>query len=266
MKKSLFFAVTLAAMLFAACGDNKTAQTTEEASAEKSFEQEQIEASIMQNFDSLAAQVAQLKQLPIRKKDGIVTLTEDEMKVKPDYLLKADISEQATTLAEKYRLLSAMQIDKEIAALYEMPTQEYENEIAKLVVDINDPSFKAIEGTTDVYETSQELYNAMNENGRINYYWQIVSTALVEQLYVVSQNSDKFLTAFDDEAAFNISLRVALIQDAIERLTEYDPEVTPVAEALKPLSVINAVNVSELKEQLESAKEKIAAARNSLVG
>ena len=106
----------------------------------------------------------------------------------------------------------------------------------------------------------------MNENGRINYFWQIVSTALVEQLYVVSQNTDKFLSAFDDETASNMSYRMILIQDAINRLTEYDPEVTPVAEALEPLNVINATSVSELKEQLESAKDQIAAARQSLVG
>ena len=163
-------------------------------------------------------------------------------------------------------MLSALQIDKEIAELYEMPTTEYENRIASLFVDINDPSFKAIEGNSDVYETTQELYNAMNENGRINYFWQIVSTALVEQLYVVSQNTDKFLAAFDDETASNMSYRMILIQDAINRLTEYDPEVTPVAEALEPLNVINATSVSELKEQLESAKDQIAAARQSLVG
>ena len=94
----------------------------------------------------------------------------------------------------------------------------------------------------------------------------IVSTALVEQLYVVSQNTDKFLAAFDDETASNMSYRMILIQDAINRLTEYDPEVTPVAEALEPLNVINATSVSELKEQLESAKDQIAAARQSLVG
>ena len=234
MKKSSFFAVALATMVFAACGGKKTTQNAEEVSAEISFEQEQIEASIKQNFDSLATQVGNLKQLPIRKKDGVITLSEEEMKVKPDYLLDPNISEKATTLAEKYRMLSALQIDKEIAELYEMPTTEYENRIASLFVDINDPSFKAIEGNSDVYETTQELYNAMNENGRINYFWQIVSTALVEQLYVVSQNTDKFLAAFDDETASNM--------------------------------FINATSVSELKEQLESAKDQIAAARQSLVG
>lgn len=265
MKKSSFFAVALATMVFAACGGKKTTQNAEEVSAEISFEQEQIEASIKQNFDSLATQVGNLKQLPIRKKDGVITLSEEEMKVKPDYLLDPNISEKATTLAEKYRMLSALQIDKEIAELYEMPTTEYENRIASLFVDINDPSFKAIEGNSDVYETTQELYNAMNENGRINYFWQIVATSLVEQLYVTSQNTDKFIAAFNDDAAANVTFRIILIQDALNRLTEYDPELAPVAKAIEPLTVLNAVTVDELKAQMVEAKEKIAEARASLL-
>lgn len=265
MKKLSFLAVALTAMIFAACGGNKTAQTAENVDTVKSFEQQQLEASIKQNFDSLASEIGKLKQLPIRKKDGMITLTEEEMQVKPNYLLEPGIAEETTTLAEKYRVLSAMQVDKEIADLYGMSTQEYENEIAKLLVDINDPSFKSIENTDNIYEATEELYNAMDENGRINFFWQIVATSLVEQLYVISQNTDKFLTAFDDDAASNVSLRVILIQDAINRLTQYDPEIIPVAEAFDPLTVINATNVPELKSQLDSAKDQIAAARNSLL-
>ena len=105
----------------------------------------------------------------------------------------------------------------------------------------------------------------MEENGRINFFWQIASTALIEQLYVISQNTDKFLTAFDDNAASNVSLRIILIQDALNRLTEYDPEIIPVAEAFDPLTVINAITVDELRDQLNDAKDQIAEARNRLI-
>ena len=265
MKKLSFLAVALTAMIFAACGGNKSNQSIEEADTLKTFQQEQIEAAIKLNFDSLAVQVGKLKQLPIRMKDGKIALTDEEMQVKPNYLLEPGIAEKATMLAEQYRVLTALQVDREIASLYDMPVADYDNEIAKLVVDINDPSFKAVEGSSDIYEASQDLYNAMDENGRINFFWQIVSTSLVEQLYVVSQNTDKFLSAFDDEAAANVSLRIILIQDAINRLTEYDPEIIPVAEAFDPLTAINATTVDELKNQLDDSKDLIAAARRGLL-
>lgn len=265
MKQVKFFAVALATVIVASCGGNKQAQNAETADSLKSFEQQQIEASIKLNIDSLAAQMAQLKQLPIRQKDGMIVLTEEERQVKPNYLLAPSLAEQATTLAEQYRVLSAFQVDKEIAELYGMPTADFENQIAKLLVDINDPSFDVLEDKSDIYEASSDLYKAMEENGRINFFWQIAATALVEQMYIISENTDKFLTAFDDNTASNVSLRVILIQDALNRLTEYDPEIIPVAEAFDPLTVINAVTVAELKDQLNDAKDEIAAARNSLL-
>jgi len=266
MKKLTIFAVALAATVFAACGGKKSAETTEETVAEKSFEQEQVEASIKMHLDSLASAVGQLKQLPIVKKDGEgLTLTDEEKQVKPDYLLDPAVAENATTLAEKYRMLSALSVDRKIAELYDMPTDDYSKAITKLAADINDPSFKEVEDTGSIFETTEALYKAMNENGRINYFWQLVATSLVEELFVTTQNTEKFISVFDDESASNVTFRIVLLTDAVDRLAKYDPEFEPVAEAVKPLQVLNAINVDQLKQQLAEAKEQIVAARNTLV-
>ena len=266
MKKLSIFAVALAATIFASCGGNKKANTTEEAESQKSFEQEQVEASIKMHVDSLAASIGQLKQLPIMQdEDGTFKLSDEEKQVKPDYLLAPATAENATTLAEKYRMLSALTVDKNIAKLYDMPTEDYDKAIAKLAADINDPSFKAIENTYGIYATSTALYDAMNENGRINYFWQLAAASLVEELYITSQNSEKFLAAFDDKAAEDVTFRIVLVTDAITRLAEYDPEFEPVAKAIEPLIVLNAISVDQLKSQLAEAKENIVAARNNLV-
>lgn len=265
MKKLSILAVAFAALTFVACGGKKTTDNVEGQDSVKSFEQEQIEAAIKMHFDSLASELGKLKQLPVVQKDGVIKLTDAEKQVKPDYLLDVAAADNAMTLSEKYRVLSALQVDKEVAKLYDMETEDLDKAIAKLVADINDPSFKSIEGSSDVYETAQELYDAMNQNGRINYFWQIVASSLVEQLYVTSQNTEKFISAFTDEAAANVTFRIILIQDALNRLTEYDPEIAPVAEAIAPLTVLNAVTVDEFKAQLADAKEKIVASRNALV-
>ena len=265
MKKLSILAVAFAALTFAACGGNKGTQNTEEKDSVKSFEQEQIEASIKMHFDSLASELGKLKQLPIVMKDGSITLTDQEKQVKPDYLLNLAAADNAMTLSEKYRVLSAIEVDKEVAKLYEMPTDEYDKVITKLAADINDPSFKSFDEGASVYEATQALYDAMNENGRINYFWQIVATSLVEQLYITSQNDEKFIAAFTDDAAANATFRIILIQDALNRLTEYDPELAPVAQAIEPLTVLNATTVGELKTQLAEAKEKIVASREALV-
>ena len=267
MKKLSFFAVALTAMVFAACG-NKTAQNTESADTiVKSFEQEQIEASIKMQFDSLAAEVGKLNMAPFLESDGNggLKLTKEELQVKPDYLLAPSVAENATVLAEKYRILAALGVDKKVAKLYEMPLDEYQTAITKLAADINDPSFQKIEDNSSIAETTEDLYNAMNENGRINYFWQVASASLVEQLYLANQNSDRFLSTFTDETAANTTFRVVLILDALKRLSAYDPEVKTVYDALAPLDVLNATTVSELKNQLAEAKDKIDNARKALI-
>ena len=105
----------------------------------------------------------------------------------------------------------------------------------------------------------------MNQNGRINYFWQIASAALVEQLYVVCQNKDKFLSTFTDDTAANVTFRIILILDATNRLSQYDPEIQPVAAAMTPLEHLNATTVKELKEQMNEMKAEIEAARKALV-
>ena len=266
MKKLTFFAAIIAAMAFTACGGNKGAQTAEETDSIKAFEQEQVEAKIKLELDSLAAEVGRLKNLPIVRggEDG-VQLTAEEKKVKPDYLLAPSVAEDATTVAEKYRILSALSVDKAVANLYEMPVEEYEAAISKLAADINDPSFKVVDDASTIFETGQKLYDAMNENGRINYFWQLVASSLVEEIYVITQNTEKFITAFDDDSAANVTFRIVLLSDAVSRLSEYDPEFEPVAKAVDALSPLNAISVDQLKAQLEEAKEKIAEARAELL-
>ena len=169
MKKLTIVAVAFAAIVFAACGGKKSANNAEEADSLKSFEQQQIEASIKMHMDSIASEISKMKQPTfIQEDNGGLSLTKEEKQVKPDYLLPANVAEEAATLAEKYRILSALGVDKRIAKLYDMPTDEYEKSIAKLIADINDPSFKNLENQSDVFETTGKLYEQMEKNGRIN--------------------------------------------------------------------------------------------------
>ena len=81
MKKLSILAVAFAAIVFASCGGQKSGQNNEGADSLKSFEQEQIEASIKMHFDSLASELGKLKQLPIMEKNGSLKLTDEEKQV-----------------------------------------------------------------------------------------------------------------------------------------------------------------------------------------
>ena len=265
MKKLSILAAAFAAIVFSACG-NKTAQNVESADSTKSFEQSQIEANIKMQIDSIAVEFSKIDQPPFFKttKEGI-QISEEGKLVKPDYLLAASVAEEAVTLAEKYRVMTALSIDKKVAELYEMPTEDYEKAIGKLAAEINDPSFKVMENPGAVFETTSALYDEMEKNGRINYFWQIAAAALVEQLNVISQTQDQFLSPFTDETAANVTFRTVLILDAVNRLAQYDPDIEPVAQAIAPLSALNASTVAEMKEQMTNMKDMIITARKALI-
>jgi len=264
MKKLTILA--LAAIVFAACGGHKNVESSEETDTLKTFEQRQIESSIKIHLDSLATELGNLKRPEfLTETDGKFQLTKQEKQVKPTYLLDASIADEAVTLAEKYRVLAALGIDRRIARLYEMPEDAYNKSISKLLADIDDPSFKNVKSGGDLFEASAVLYQAMEENGRINYYWQMAASSLVEEIYFVSQNQEKFLSTFTDETASNVSFRVNLLIDALNHLSQYDSEISPVASVMAPLEQLNATTVEELKEQMDSLKSEIEGARKALI-
>ena len=266
MKKLSIIAVVFAAVVIASCGGTNKSSQNVEADSTKSFEQSQIEANIKMQIDSIAVEFSKIEQPPFFKatKEGI-QISEEAKLVKPDYLLAATVADEAVTIAEKYRVLAALSVDKKVAELYEMPTEDYEKAIGKLAADINDPSFKVIENPGAVFETTSALYEEMEKNDRLNYFWHIAAAALVEQLNVISQTQDQFLTPFTDETAANVTYRIILILDAVNRLSQYDPDIKPVAEAIAPLDALNATTVAEMSEQMTSMKDQIAAARKALI-
>ena len=78
-------------------------------------------------------------------------------------------------------------------------------------------------------------------------------------------NAEKFLEGYDDEDVANITFRIVLILDAIDRLSVYDAEIQGLADAIQPLKKINATTVDELKKELAEIKDELAEARANIL-
>ena len=269
MKKLTLVALALAAMVFASCGNktNGNADGQDSDTIAKSFDQQQIEASVKMHLDSIAAEISTKKFTPLYQamNDGEITLTADEKKVKPDYLLDAAVANDLQTILQKYAAFSFLTTDKAVAKLYEMDTKPYEEALAKLTADINDPALAKLQDKGTFQQIEKSIYEEEEKAGRINFFWVATCAATVEQLYIASQNADKFLQGYDDEAVSNITFRVVLILDAIDRLSVYDAEIQGLAEAIQPLKKINATTVDELKKELNEIKDELAQSRQSLL-
>ena len=265
MKKILFFAAALV-LAMASCGNKQQQTTSEEQDSIKAFEQSQIEASIKIQLDSLAAAAQKLKGIPgiQNMKDGI-QLTEEEKMVKPTYLMDPAEVGDLQTLSEKYRALAMLFVDKKVAEAYDMDITGYEEAISKLLAEVNDPALGALNANTTYEENISALYEAEEAAQRINLFWEMTTASTVEQVYVLCQNIDKYITAIDDEAAENITFRMILLTDAMDRLSDYDSNVAELNDAIQPLKILDAMSTAQLKKQLEELKGDIEVVRRSLL-
>lgn len=265
MRKVFFAAIAIVAAGLASCGGNKTEQSSALEDSVVEFVQSELKAEMILELDSLLDEVSQCKAPAfVKSGDSGISLTDEEKKVKPDYLLDPKSATNATLLSEKYRALTALRIDRNVASLYGMDVAGYDEAISTLLADINDPALKASMENTDEADI-KTLYAAEKEAGRINFVWQCLATSTVESLFITAQNVDKFTSTLDDEAAANITKRLAHVSVSANALVDFDSDFKPVAESINLLKDVNATNAADFRVQLKDQKEAIENARNMLV-
>lgn len=258
MKKLTFIAAAAAALVLASCG-GRNANADQPQNDTVSFEQSQIEQKIMVELDSIADIYTNLPAVSGVLKNGKITLSDDEIKAKPTYLMDVKSIDDLSLLSQKYRALGVLSVDAKVAELYKMDIDAYKAAITKIATDVNDPSIKFNDNFTA--EDFKARYTSAKENGRLNFFWETATAAVIEQLFVISQNTDKFMPAFDDKSASDLTYHIALLKISLDDLGDYDTNIKNLAEILAPLNEINAVSVAQLKEQIAKAKPQIETAR-----
>ena len=261
-KKIILLAAAALTMLFTACGGTKSSKTTDETDT-LAFEQEQIEENIMAQLDSIADLWGSIKPTEGLYTEGKIQLTEDEKKVKPTYLLKAKDVADLSLLSQKYRAIGMLTVDRNVMLLHEGGTEVMDAALTKIASEVGDNAIKGVnsKSMTDI----KGLYKNEKENGRINLFWEMASAAIIENLYVTSQNLDKFILAFNDQQASDLSYQVALLKLSLDDLATYDSNIKELDELLAPLNSLNASNVEEFKAQLKAMKPQIETIREQML-
>ncbi len=267
----ILLAIALVALPSCKNQNNKKKAVSEEAKREISQKEQYVTEELKYNLEQLIESTKQMKAVPfLNNKNGELQLSEKEKMVKPDYLLTTDHIGEYVTLTQKYRAVAMLSIDKSIAALYDMPTADYEAALAKLTVDVNDPALKEfsdkLSASEDAGEVISEFCDKEYEAGRANLFWEAVSAGLVEQIYICTKNLDKFMSAFDDKTASDVTYNFVCVHENIRQLIEFYPEMESLDKILSPLYVINAISVEQLKSQLNELKGEVEVIRFIMMG
>ena len=268
MKRITVILMTAVAILaVCACGNNSSKKKASAQSSET--EAEYLKADLKAKMDSLVNAMSSLSTPAIMDiQNGKLTLTEKEKKNKPEYLLPLSKADEAVTLNDKYREVVMYRVDMSIAELYGMPVDNYKQVISKLLVDINNPVLTVgTDGSngTSIAEGIRNLYNEALKTKTLNYFWNAITAGTIEELFIITQNIDKFMPCFDDKSAAEVSYRFILVHEGIKALIPYHPELEQLQSILKPLEVINAISVQQLRDQLMELKGEIETARGQLL-
>lgn len=262
-----------AALVLASSCKNKSKEAEQQApDYENASEAELVQADLKAEMQNLMESAKKIKPVAFisSSKDGSLVLSEKEKMVKPDYLIEPSSTNDLVNLTQKYRAIGMMTSDKTIAQLYDMPINEYNEAIFRILTDINDPAL------TNFYtlpvediETNREEYEIFvdqeYEEGRAQFFWEAVAAAMVEQIYIVTRDVDKFMPMFTDESASDITFNFICVHDALTKMVAIYPEMESLNEILTSLYVLNAISVEQLRTQLLEVKESIENARAALL-
>lgn len=262
-----------AAMMFAGCGGRSAKKVNLNDESRK----EALTETVKQKLDSLAHCLSDMGDIPLYSQisDGTFSLSEKQKMVKPDYLLGFEEFRNLVTWRQKYRAVMMYNADIRIAMLYDMPVKQYQKILYSLYVDIDNPVLLQLcseKGDTlaNIGKTPasimNEFYDEEAKNQTLSLYWEAVSGGLVETIYILSQNTDEFITAFDDNDVVELTQRFGIIYQAVDELIEYYPEMKEIRKALTPLSKIKAKNVKSFASELYSLKKVISETRNEMLG
>lgn len=269
MKSTKFIAASL--FILASCGGNTQKSTNVEE--KEGIEQVKIEHDVQQQIDNLASDYSEIERTTLiaAMQEGRFQLSEEEKQVKPEYLMSPKSANDLVTPSQKYRSLAMLYADKITAQAYGQPTEEYDAAIKKLLVEINDPAIQKFfekEDTDPASHTNnvKEFYKLENESERINFFWETSVAFLIEELYIISQNTDneEFARNLTDTDAVNLTNRMKIANQAIEKLKDCASELNELWTDIQPIKNIDAQNVEQLKEQLTDMNAELEGIRNNL--
>ena len=226
---------------------------------------------VQEHLDSIAANLLRIaRPMPVIYEcgEGEIELTPQQEKVKPKfYDVPASLSANAITLSQQYRAVAILAVDRVVAELYGMP-DIYTPEIKRLTVSIGDDAILDMvnqESDVPYRERIAALYRSESDNGRSRFFWEALTAASVEQLYLIASCRDVFMESLTTEDVQNIAFHVNILTDALSDMASLEPDMAPLCRVIAPLETLTAFDKDEFREQMETIGDRVIEIRKDIM-
>lgn len=230
MKRTLilFSIVAICSAITLSCKNNNKKAASQNTIQEETLAQKQELA------DSVLSVIDQLTESYIDAanqcfKIRLFELSEKEKMVKPDYLLEPSYVNRIVTKSQKITALAYYSVDRLVREIYEMPTDEIDEIMAKLIVELDHPWEDYSNTEIPVSERMKKAYQLCKERGDLSYFWWFQNAILCETNYILAKNPELFFSRISEENLEAYNQRWACLKAAIRNLAEYDEQMKVVA-------------------------------------
>jgi len=250
------------------CSSKKSQEPTRE---EVQQQKQALADSVLAEVDSLVDEYINAANQSF--KIQYFELTEKEKLTKPDYLLEPSYANNLVSKSQKTTALAYYSVDRLVRVIYEMPTNEIDEVMAKLIAELNHPWSEYKKKDVPVSELMKKAYQTCKENGDLAYFWQFQNAILCETSYVLAQNPELFFSKITEQQWQSYYKRLHNKALAIRKLAQYDEEMSAVRQQIlknrisssdeEYIKAINSINSSI--EYFRSKQDKYIARRNALL-
>lgn len=270
-RPSISIALSLFAVIaFVSCKNGNNSEQTIKDEIED--QKEELTDSILSYIDELAE-----KYINASDSTDIfstIKLSEDEKMIKPDYLLEP---KDATMLESKFQKVNALAIyvqERSVRRIYDMPTDEADEAIARLIVGLNHPiDAKILSSNDPASEKIKKEYTLCRESGDLSFFWLFQNALMCETDYLISQNPDLFLGKVSKFELQTLNRQWTYFKYAVDKLAFYDDEmkllddmVDENANGLTDEEITASYATMEATKKLyQTIKEKVAERRKALL-
>jgi len=262
MKKSyIFIALTMVAVLtMVSCKNNKKANNQEPTQEEVQGMKQALADTVLAKIDEFVEQYWDNYSKSFRFRT--LELTEAEKLVKPDYLLDPSVANTLVTKTQKVNALAIYEMEQAIRKIYDMPCNDVEEVIARLIVDLNCPlTIEDLVSESPVSEKIKSYYNACKERGDLALFWQLEEAIGTETDYLLAQNPNLFFSKMTEEqwkSFYNVRW---FCYKSVDELAKYDEEMASLQKFMHKEWTISNDDVIRVNSNFASAKEHRVAHR-----
>jgi len=220
---TLIACVAICSAMTVSCKNNKKSQNIEPTQEEIQQQKQELADTVWAEIDALAERYIDASKKSFRLQ--VMELTDAEKMLKPDYLLDLSVANNLVTKSQKISALAIYIIDAGLRKIYDMPTNDIKETIAKIAAEVDFPiDMEYTLSNSPVSEKTKGRYEVFKERGELATFWQFEYAIISEIDYIIANNPDLYFSKITEEQWQSFYTRKQSRMEPIKELAKYDQE------------------------------------------